>query len=768
MSTKKAPAGIGSNPPTYRFNPDFFDNDEPHYTQGATKKTEGDTPVPWWFNPSTAKLFHKHLSVEEDDIIVSSGVKMGTTWLTNLLACLLYEYDDYGNLIPQEVENRHKIPGRMGQTYPDALYPNREEQDKDRYNIYKRMPEGSTTLARLFGGYVYEDVLNQPRPRMIVTHMFGQRYLPKGLFDECDHKGNSSSNAKRRMGKGRLIVVARNLKDTLVSLHNFRGTAMDGWFGNEHGPGSYNRSLMLEDCPNALGSSFYWVRENAKAVKSIGSERALVVYYESLILNFDAQLQRINTFLGLPTLTKAKANAVKKACSFESMAGNHMRTQSNCRKGGICGWKDVVELTDEHWDKFDRTFSEVLSGHDMVEPMRFFMWKDIPGIPPMRLKKCTLDTDPREWPPYVPVVLKDGMVLPDPRIHNDGGTTVIHSNGQFKSEIRPGRYLRIDETSRDGSPRFHIFVAGSCPLDSSVAATRTILGLETLLSMDTADGQSGGGWLFLEGATCSPWKDRSGPFYLHEAYQLVDPLCTTNIDVPLLFDTELHKIISNDAFEIMKLLSNAACDLGLSCPKNVQDAIAKHGDKNDTPTLFPDSMASCIEKMITGTVKPLLGAFTDSGFEFLSNGNVKTPHVQEGYTQVYKILDKLEEFLATRQCLMGNRLTGADVPLALFFIQFDACYCDVYQLKSSEGYKGPIVTGNIYPNLKSYTRNVYQLLKPAVRFESFRQLYRLGQAIEFSHQLYSTSTNTDKVDATGVSKELPDLNEIIRSLEASV
>jgi len=64
-------------------------------------------------------------------------------------------------------------------------------------------------------------------------------------------------------GKGKLIVVLRNLKDIITSLHFFRGEAKDGWMGNEHGPGSFNRFLASEEggeCPNAYGSSIEWIK----------------------------------------------------------------------------------------------------------------------------------------------------------------------------------------------------------------------------------------------------------------------------------------------------------------------------------------------------------------------------------------------------------------------------------------------------------------------------------------------------------------------------
>ena len=36
--------------------------------------------------------------------------------------------------------------------------------------------------------------------------------------------------------------------------------------------------------------------------------------------------------------------------------------------------------------------------------------------------------------------------------------------------------------------------------------------------MDVADGQSGAGWVLLDGTSCAPWGGRPGPFYLHEAF----------------------------------------------------------------------------------------------------------------------------------------------------------------------------------------------------------------------------------------------------------
>ena len=137
-------------------------------------------------------------------------------------------------------------------------------------------------------------------------------------------------------GRGRLIVMVRNLRDTLVSLHNFRGVAMDGMLGNEFGPGSFARFVDdVDECPNAMGSAFLWVRQNAEAVRDVGHDRALVVYYERLVSDFAGTVRGINDFLGLRHLTDAKVRSIEEACSLGRMRDDaDFRTRENCRSGG--------------------------------------------------------------------------------------------------------------------------------------------------------------------------------------------------------------------------------------------------------------------------------------------------------------------------------------------------------------------------------------------------------------------------------------------------
>ena len=81
----------------------------------------------------------------------------------------------------------------------------------------------------------------------------------------------------------------------------------DGWLGNEHGAGSFNRYLA-DPCPNAYGSTFDWVAELDALVTALKpSSRVLVLYYEQLKLNLPAQIDRIDDFLGTKMARAARA-----------------------------------------------------------------------------------------------------------------------------------------------------------------------------------------------------------------------------------------------------------------------------------------------------------------------------------------------------------------------------------------------------------------------------------------------------------------------------
>ena len=168
-------------------------------------------PVPFFFQTTTAEAF-RSMQMREDDVILSSIPKTGTTWVHKILYQMLHGIDSDGKPNPAPSTSI----GSTNQVYPEALTLTRDAPVDPELS-----PEANEMRKKFFGGWGFEDdMLGQPAPRLISTHLYGD-FLPSELI---------APN-----GKGRLILVLRNMKDTLASLHFFRGEPKDGWLGNEHG-----------------------------------------------------------------------------------------------------------------------------------------------------------------------------------------------------------------------------------------------------------------------------------------------------------------------------------------------------------------------------------------------------------------------------------------------------------------------------------------------------------------------------------------------------
>jgi hypothetical protein len=210
----------------------------------------------------------------------------------------------------------------------------------------------------VFGDFCFDDLEQQPSPRLFSTHLFGADFLPQQLVDPS--------------GKGRLLIVLRNLKDTLASLHFFKGEAKDGWMGNEHGPGSLAR-FIDPDCPNAYGSSMDWIIQNDHLYSQlVSSGRVLVVYFEALKADLPAQLSVLHSFLGLGPLSGPKCEAIQKEVGFQAMKevfGTAKGAVSSLlRKGEVGDWHN--HMTEEAWSQLDEVFETKLGQVAIAAPLR--------------------------------------------------------------------------------------------------------------------------------------------------------------------------------------------------------------------------------------------------------------------------------------------------------------------------------------------------------------------------------------------------------------
>jgi putative glutathione S-transferase len=703
--------------------------------------------VPFFFQDESADAF-RSMSMKSDDIILSSLAKGGTTWVHKILHSLLHVYDDAGNIIPGSDDSDSSTSSRInasGQVYPDALPLNRTQQ--------KRLLEEDDFTAKFskkhFGDFTLDDLFAQPSPRLFSTHAFGKEMLPAELL-----------GTDEKEGKGRLIIVLRNLKDVMCSLHFFNGEAKDGWLGNEHGPGSFHR-FIADDCPNAYGSCFDWtagqdqvvsyLQEQAAKSKLYSKQRVLVIYFEAMKADLPAQMDRINTFLDLPALTPAKRMAIAEACGFKAMKGGTAGKLTNVimRKGSIGDWRN--HLTPDTWKIFDQVFARKLGNVTLAGPMRHFQWWEMPGMPSKSRKEWTLKTDPRMWPIFERVSLQEGMVKPDELVSRAGSGT------EFKRP--PSEYLGMipSETYAVEAGRYHLFVSGICPWASSAAMTRHLLGLQSVISMDIADGQSGAGWTYLDGTTVGPWKDRPGPFWIHEAYQLDDPLVTSRITVPVLWDTKTNSIVSNDSWTIVKILTTAFVGMG---KPSIEAATLMSVDGMGHPTLLPDDLKEVIETKQGEFYDTLSNGVYRAGIGLMMNHEVESEAVLTARKGVYDKLAQTDELLSHHRFVAGDKLTAVDVRLAMNLFRWDCAYREAFVLKDGRG-RGGILLGDGYPHLKAYLRDLYVVMEPLVDFRAMRQYYRLRQSINKAFVCSNGETYEDeKEDDLPPS---PDLNKIIAS-----
>lgn len=656
-----------------------------------TGRTYKGMPVPFFFQEKTSDFF-KAMDVKENDVFMSSLPKGGTTWCHTILWLLLHGMDKDGNMA---VTNDGKVPiGSNGQVYPEALDVHRYSSDE--------LLAPDDMRRKFFGTWGFaDDLCGQDSPRLFSTHLHGKKWLPTQLF------GND--------GRGRVVLVLRNLKDVMCSLHFFRGEAKDGWLGNDLGAGSFYR-FIDPNTPNAYGSTFDMIKAMDELVELL-PDRVHVVYFEKLKQALPSEVKRLAKFLKVDC-SDTKLNALCEAVGFSNMKSAKTRSSTGginmgtmmLRKGAIGDWTN--HLTPQLWEVFDKMFDTKLGSVAIAQPMLHFMYEKIPGLPP-QLSKQTIMDDPRLYENFKRVVLKDGMIIRD---------QLIAKSRDGKGFLRPmSEFCGVVEKNGSGAKfeaeegRYHLFAAGTCPWASGCMAVRQVLGLAGIISADWACGQSGAGWVFQAGTACSSFLGREGPFYGYEIYQAADPQISTRITMPILWDKKLKTIVSNDSWSIVKMLSTVFAPLGSPAAPI---------------TLFGDGSAKSIVEvdLFRNEVYPnFLNGVYKCGIGLLKG--VPDSVIAAARSDVYNMLDRLEKILSKQRYLLGNKITAIDIQTLMTIVRWDVSYQHGFGLGNGKG-SGGIILGDGYPNLCNFSREIYALIETknseggVVLWQCLRQYYR--------------------------------------------
>jgi len=256
--------------------------------------------------------------------------------------------------------------------------------------------------------------------------------------------------------------------------------------------------------------------------------------------------------------------------------------------------------------------------------------------------------------------------------------------------------------------RYHLYVSYACPWATRTLITRKLKGLEDFIGVDVVSPHMGSdGWPFANadeypGAT----KDSlHGDEVRHvkDLYIKVKPDYEGRFTVPVLWDKELHTIVSNESSEIIRMLNSEFNEL---LPKD-----------KAAVDLYPEAHRKEIDEINSWVYDTVNNGVYKSGFAA----------TQEAYEKavlpLFESLDRLEKMLEGKDYLVGNKLSEADVRLWVTIIRFDPVYFAHFKCNIRDIRHG-------YPNLNRWMKNLYYhnaAFKDSTNFDHIKTHYYWSQ-----------------------------------------
>jgi putative glutathione S-transferase len=293
------------------------------------------------------------------------------------------------------------------------------------------------------------------------------------------------------------------------------------------------------------------------------------------------------------------------------------------------------------------------------------------------------------------------------------------SKAQFAAEqSATGEFRRQEDAFRnwvstDGSTpylpginRYHLYVSLACPWASRTIIVRHLLGLENVIGMTVVDPvRDEHGWAFRDGPGYSH-DPVNGFSFLAEAYRATDPTYSGRITVPVLWDTQTHRIVNNSEDDICQMFAHA-----------FRSFWTKEAD------LFPDDLAQGQAEQSRFIYENVNNGVYRAGFATHQRSYERAAHA------LFAALDQLEKRLTTSRYLFGNRIVESDWRLFCTLVRFDTVYyihfkCSLRRILD-------------YPNLQGYLMDLYQ--QPGI-----------AETVNFNHIKLHYYITHDAINPTGI------------------
>ena len=229
------------------------------------------------------------------------------------------------------------------------------------------------------------------------------------------------------------------------------------------------------------------------------------------------------------------------------------------------------------------------------------------------------------------------------------------------------------------SGRYHLYVSHACPWAHRTLIFRVLKGLAAHVDVSVVHPDMlDHGWTFQTDADGATGDLLFGLDYMHQVYTRDDPTVTTRVTVPVLWDRQTNRIVSNESSEIIRMF-NAAFD----------------GITGNTLDFWPADLRAAIEPVNARIYDTLNNGVYKAGFA------TSQAAYDAAVAPLFDTMDWLEDRLSRSRYLMGDRLTEADWRLFTTLVRFDAVYHGHFKCNRAR-----LVD---YPNLWAHTRDLYQV-----------------------------------------------------------
>ncbi len=134
-------------------------------------------------------------------------------------------------------------------------------------------------------------------------------------------------------------------------------------------------------------------------------------------------------------------------------------------------------------------------------------------------------------------------------------------------------WVTEDGPYRPEPGRYHLYAAWNCPWAHRALILRAVMGLEEAIGVSFArPRRTDQGWVFSPPGSGDGFEDALfGSAALHQVYTRAEPGYTGRVTVPVLFDEQTGRIVSNESSEIARMFGTVFRPLGTRDAEPVPD-----------------------------------------------------------------------------------------------------------------------------------------------------------------------------------------------------